>query len=135
MKASDVLMVASGTATLEAAVVGTPMVSLYVMHWLNYLIMKKLVISEHVTLVNIQADKAVIREFIQNAATPAALSAEVNRLLDDESYREKMVSNLLRIRNELQTPPAEIAKSDESEKYTSEHVAALAYNLLQHVDV
>ncbi len=101
MKACDALMVGSGTATLEAAVIGTPMVTLYVMHWLNYLIMKRLVISEFVTLVNIQAGKEVVRELIQNQANSATLVAETQRLLDDSSYRSNMIDELSAIRQQM----------------------------------
>ena len=144
MKACDVLMVASGTATLEAAVVGTPMLSLYVMHWLNYQIMKKLVISDYVTLVNIQAGDAVIKEFIQHQATPQALSAEVGELLDNSNYRKKMISDLRRIRSELEAPmgisaenykagvPAFERATDRTSDQTSDRVAALAHSMLPH---
>jgi len=128
MKACDVLMVASGTATLEAAVVGTPMLSLYVMHWINYRIMKKLVISEYITLVNIQAGRSIIKEYIQQEATPRALSSEVRQLLDDKDYREKMISDLLDVRSQLEAP---IDESDEVGQLTSERVARLALDMLQ----
>jgi len=131
MKSCDVLMVASGTATLEAAVIGTPMLSLYVMHWLNYHIMKKLVISDYVTLVNIQAEKAVIKEFIQQQATPEALSGELNKLLDDEGYRQTMISNLLSIRKELEAPLFESLEDRQGSEQASERVAALVLTMLQ----
>jgi len=94
MEASDSLLVCSGTATLEAAVLGTPMVTLYVTGWLNYQILKRMVISDYITLVNIQANQPVVRELIQHEATVEALVAETRRLLDDKQYRADMQSRL-----------------------------------------
>ena len=110
MRACDALIVGSGTATLEAAVIGTPMVTLYVMHWLNYQIMRRLVISEFVTLVNIQAGKEVVHELIQHQATPAALAEETQRLLHDLPYREQMVKELANIRQQMLDEPADVSE-------------------------
>ncbi len=110
MKACDALMIASGTATLEAAVVGTPSVSLYVMHWLNHAIMRRLITTEHITLVNIQANASVIKEMIQSEATPTALAHEVNRLLDDKDYRDQMIAEFTKIREALNQPALSIDK-------------------------
>lgn len=105
MRSCDVLLVGSGTATLEAAVIGTPMVTLYVMHWLNYMIMRRLVISKYVTLVNIQAGKPVVQELLQHDATATNLAAEANRLLDDEPYRKKMLEDLAAIQRQMFQDP------------------------------
>ena len=106
MRACDALLVGSGTATLEAAVIGTPMVTLYVMHWLNYMIMRRLVISPYVTLVNIQAGKSVVQELLQHDATANALAAETSRLLEDQSYRSKMLQELADIHDQMFSDPA-----------------------------
>ncbi len=101
MRACDALLVGSGTATLEAAVIGTPMVTLYVMHWLNYMIMRRLVISPFVTLVNIQAGKSVVQELIQDEATAQALADETIRLLEDQPYRSRMLEELSDIQKQM----------------------------------
>ncbi len=104
MRACDALAIASGTATLEAAIVGTPSVSLYKMHPLNYQIMRRLITSRFITLVNIQADTPVIQEFIQSDATAENLSNEIARILDDSSYRQTMLNAFDKIVNSLTTP-------------------------------
>ena len=143
MKACDVLMIASGTATLEAAVIGTPTVSLYVMHWLNHAIMRRLLTSEHITLVNIQANAAVIKELVQTDATPTELANEVNRLLDDTAYRNQMLAEFTKIREALNRPELSIDKSRQqsdtapeadSNTTTSERVARLALTMISHDD-
>jgi len=131
MKACDALMIASGTATLEAAVVGTPAVSLYIMHWLNHAIMRRLVITEYITLVNIQANASVIKEMIQSEATPTALAGEVNRLLDDKDYRDQMIAEFTKIREALNQPVLSIdpVTTSDHPTTTSERVARLAMTI------
>lgn len=126
MRACDALMVGSGTATLEAAVIGTPMVTLYVMHWLNYTIMKRLVISEFVTLVNIQAGKKVVRELIQQQASAATLAAETKRLLDDQLYRSNMINELSAIRRQMSDHPGD----NNTESGASARLATLLEDML-----
>ncbi|OCZ15921.1 lipid-A-disaccharide synthase, partial [Acinetobacter pittii] len=75
MNASDVIALASGTATLEAMLMHRPMVTFYKLHWLTYLIAKFLVKIPYYSLPNIIAGKKVIEELIQADATPENLAA------------------------------------------------------------
>jgi lipid-A-disaccharide synthase len=106
MAAADVLLAASGTATLQAAIIGTPMVIVYKMPWLVYLLARLLVRIRSIGLANIVAGRAFIPELIQHRATPALLAAAARRILEDASYREGMRTEMARVRSLLGRPGA-----------------------------
>jgi len=106
MAASDVLLVASGTATLQAAVVGTPMVLTYRTAGLTYWLARLLVRIPWIGLANIVAGRTIVRELIQRDATPERLSAEVARLLTDPQAASAMRTELRGVRDALGTPGA-----------------------------
>lgn len=68
MKKSDLALVASGTATLELALVGVPMVVIYKLAWLSYFIVSRLIKSQYISLPNVIIDKKLVPELIQNQA-------------------------------------------------------------------
>ena len=82
MRAADLLLVASGTATLEAALLGTPMVVCYRISRLSELLFKPLVRVPWISLANIALGRAVVPELYQRALSGAALGREALRLLD-----------------------------------------------------
>ena len=82
--ACDVTLIASGTATLEAALFKRPMVIAYNLHWLSWRIMAPKQIQPWIGLPNILCREFVVPEFIQDAATPQALSDAVLEWLDAE---------------------------------------------------
>ncbi|MFN2381521.1 MAG: lipid-A-disaccharide synthase [Guyparkeria sp.] len=84
MAASDALLIASGTATLEAALIGTPMVIAYRSNRLTYALARHLVRIEHIGLPNIILDREAVPERLQDAATPGQLAEDVERLLSPE---------------------------------------------------
>jgi len=88
MKHSDAVMVASGTATLETAILGTPMVILYKMSFLSYLLGKTLVKIKNIGLVNIVAEKTVVPELIQKQANAGRIAEVVRPLLMDNTTNE-----------------------------------------------
>ncbi|MCD6061037.1 MAG: lipid-A-disaccharide synthase [Moraxellaceae bacterium] len=88
MGSADAVVLASGTATLEAMLLKKPMVVAYRVHWLTYLIARLLVKSRFVTLPNLLADEELVPELIQHAATPQRIAAETLRWLENEKYRE-----------------------------------------------
>ncbi|GKS59023.1 lipid-A-disaccharide synthase [Nitrospira sp.] len=106
MAASDVLLVASGTATLQAAIVGTPMVLTYRTTWLTYQLAKRMILVRWIGLVNILAGREVIPELIQGDATGERLSQEALRLLRDRGAYEKMKQDLADVRQSLGEPGA-----------------------------
>lgn len=106
MKNSDLAFVASGTATLETACFGTPMVVVYRTSIPSYLIGRILVKIKNISLVNIVAGQRIVPELIQAELTPENLAREGRQLLSDESRAQRMRSELLRIREKLGSPGA-----------------------------
>jgi lipid-A-disaccharide synthase len=82
LKASDAAAVTSGTATLETAILGTPMAIVYKTSVLNYSVLRPLISVEHFGLINLIAGERLAKEFIQGDFTPENLAAELFRLLD-----------------------------------------------------
>ena len=91
MAGSKLLLVASGTATLEGALFETPLVIVYRMSRLNYFIAHRLIKIENIGLVNIILDEKVSPEFVQSEADPKAIAAAAGNLLSDEGLRAEMV--------------------------------------------
>ncbi|WP_447973298.1 lipid-A-disaccharide synthase [Nitrospira sp. Kam-Ns4a] len=115
MAASDVLLVASGTATLQAAIVGTPMVLAYRVSPLTYWLARWLIRANRtglvarlgcIGLVNIVAGRRIVPELLQGAASGARLREEAARLLDDGAEAEAMRAALRRVRAALGEPGA-----------------------------
>jgi lipid-A-disaccharide synthase len=106
MAASDLLFIASGTATLQAAIIGTPMVIAYKSPWLTYLLARLLVRVDSIGLANIVAGTPFIPELIQHRATPQNLADEARRILDGAAYRDGMRAEMARVRALLGAPGA-----------------------------
>jgi lipid-A-disaccharide synthase len=98
---ADAAIVASGTATLEAALALTPHVVLYRMSWLSWLIVRALVRVEFASLVNLLAGRAVVPELLQAACTPERIAAAVEPLLSASPERAAQLEALRAIRAEL----------------------------------
>lgn len=107
--AADVALVASGTATLEAALMKCPMVITYKMSSLSYWIMKRMSYLPYVGLPNVLAGRFVVPELLQGAATPAALAAELLALQDDGQRCSEIVSEFSRQHQLLRQNAAEKA--------------------------
>ncbi len=101
MEASDVLMIASGTATLEGAFFRTPMVLLYRISLLNLLIAPFVIRTRFIGIVNLLARRQTILELIQSEVTGDNIVREVERILEDRKYREGIVAELDYVRREL----------------------------------
>ncbi len=99
--ASDVVITASGTATLEIALYGKPMVIVYRVAALTYAIVSRLLKIDHIGLCNIVAGERVVPELLQKDASPAGIAAEISRFLDDEAYYEATRNKLRTIRDQL----------------------------------
>jgi lipid-A-disaccharide synthase len=102
----DVALVASGTVTLETAILGTPLVMAYRLSHLTYLLGRHLVKIPDLALVNVVAGKRVVPEFVQSAAQPQALAAEIASLLKDSTRRRAMRLELAKVRDKLGQPGA-----------------------------
>lgn len=106
MNLSELLLLASGTATLEATLLEKPMVILYKVSFLSYWIGKGLIRVKHIGLVNLLAGQEVIKELIQKEATPEKIAKEALRLLKDQALYQKVVTSLQTIRKNLGEPGA-----------------------------
>ncbi len=101
MQCCDAIIAASGTATLEIALLGIPNCITYKIAHLSYAILKRMVHIEHIGLVNIVAEKGIVKEFLQYQAKPGLIANEITRILDDEAYRNTMLQELNRVRKKL----------------------------------
>jgi lipid-A-disaccharide synthase len=106
MANSDVALVTSGTATLETAYFGTPMVVAYRTSWLTYLLGRMLVRIRNIGLVNIVAGKTVVPELLQASVTPRRLASAASRFLTDKALALETREMLSVIRTRLGTPGA-----------------------------
>lgn len=106
MALSDVLLIASGTATLQAAVVGTPMVLLYKTSPLTYRLARWLITVKWIGLVNLVGGRLIVPELVQEDATEERLCREVLHLLRDPSAYNDMKEGLKQVRQSLGEPGA-----------------------------
>ncbi|HNL88774.1 MAG TPA: lipid-A-disaccharide synthase [Nitrospira sp.] len=107
MAASDLLVVKSGTSTLQAAVVGTPMILFYrAPSWITYRLARLLIRVPWIGLANLVAGRGIVPELIHDEATPERLAHETVRLLTDRSAYDEMKTALRSVREALGTPGA-----------------------------
>ena len=107
--AADVVLVASGTATLEAALIGRPMVIAYRMPKLSYWLMDRHRRLPYVGLPNILAGEFIVPELLQDAATPENLAQAMLNLLADREVQERMRVRFAAIRAQLRRDAANSA--------------------------
>jgi lipid-A-disaccharide synthase len=101
LSAADCAIVASGTATIEAALLGTPMVVVYRVAPLTAFILRRLVRTPFISMANLVAGRRIVPELVQEAFTPAAVAAEIGRLLDSPTARAEMKAALAEVRTRL----------------------------------
>lgn len=102
MNISDLLIVASGTATLEAACLQTPMIIVYKLNWLTWQLGKLLVSTGgFIGMPNIVAGKEIVPELLQNKAKPEYVSQYAINLLENEYKRKKIIQELTQVRERL----------------------------------
>jgi lipid-A-disaccharide synthase len=118
MAHADAVWVASGTATLETALLGTPMVICYKMAVLSYVLGRLLVHIRFIGLVNIVAGKMISTELIQNRANGRAMARAILPMITDPIYRNRIKNELERVSDHLGKPGA------------SQRAAALALEMI-----
>ena len=101
VKAMDFALVASGTATLETALIGTPFFLLYKAGWSTYLLGKYLIKVSYLGLVNLLADDKVVPEFIQRDAHPETIAHEARVFLQSPELQQKMREEFRQVREKL----------------------------------
>jgi len=115
---ADIVIAASGTATLETALLGKPMVIIYKVSPLSSWIGKIIIKVKHIGLANIIAGKTIVPELIQDDANPERIAAEVIGILNDQDRMDGIKTELNKIREILGQPGA------------ADRAAALAWSML-----
>jgi len=92
--AADLALTASGTATLEAAILGIPMIVVYKMHPLTWQIARRMVRVPHVAMANLLAGERVVPEFLQGDARAETLASEARRWIASASLRQQAAERL-----------------------------------------
>jgi len=114
--AADISLSASGTATLESAVLGTPVVVMYRLSRATYILGKKLVKNlPHWSLVNIVAGKQIVPELIQSEVNGERIAAEVRKIVAPENYA-RVCEELALVRKKLGEPGASRRVAEEIHK-------------------
>jgi lipid-A-disaccharide synthase len=116
---SDMAIVASGTATLEVALLEIPMIIVYKVSPFTYCVGRIFIDVDHIGLVNIIAGKRVVPELIQGDATAGTIAEETEKILSDSALADRIKKDLRDLRQRLGNPGA------------AERTAGLAYELLQ----
>jgi lipid-A-disaccharide synthase len=96
--ASDLAVVASGTATLQTALIEVPMVVIYKLSPITYFLGKRIIKVKHISLVNLLAGRGVVAELIQKRANPEEIMKELRIIMFDEKYRGDMIRHLRAIK-------------------------------------
>ncbi len=120
--ACDVILTSSGTSALEIGLLNIPMVIVYRISPLSHFILSYLVSVKYLGLMNIMANREIVKEFIQNNARAAPVAEEALRLLNDDCYNRKMRQELSMIREQL------------GKGGGSKNIAALAHRMLNNKD-
>ena len=106
IRAADLVWVASGTATLETALLGKPMVIAYQVSPLSYWVGRAMIRVTWIGLVNIVAGRSLVPELIQKEARGERIAEETMRILEDEPYRRGMIEGLAEVKQNLGSPGA-----------------------------
>jgi lipid-A-disaccharide synthase len=99
--AADLVWTASGTATLETALLERPMIIVYRLSWLTFMIARLLVRVEHIGMVNLIAGERLVPELIQNDVNPDRIIEETRMVLDDAQVRSNISAKLAQLRERL----------------------------------
>lgn len=103
---SDAAVITSGTATLQAAISGVPMVVIYRVSPITYLLAKILVKVKNIAIVNIIAGRDVVPELTQSDVTPEKIAGVIRKILDDPLCMDNMKRDLRGVREKLGDPGA-----------------------------
>jgi lipid-A-disaccharide synthase len=120
--AADLVWAASGTATLETALLEKPMIVVYRVSWVTYWLARLLVNIKYIGIANIIAGKAIVPELVQSELSAERLVRESQAILNDHDARRRMIANLGQLREQLGSPGA------------ANRVAALAVSMMAPVE-
>ena len=103
---SDVAIVASGTASLEAALHGRPTVVIYRLSWANWWLAQHLAKVDFMSMTNLVAQREILPELLQRRATPENIADAIQKIMESVSSRENMIRELAKVRTMLGSPGA-----------------------------
>ncbi|MCB1168046.1 MAG: lipid-A-disaccharide synthase, partial [Leptospiraceae bacterium] len=101
MEASDLLILSSGTATMEAAYFGTPMVVLYKVGWINFFIISMVIRTRVIGMVNLLARRQVAVELLQTEVTPDTIFKHASDILESPALQSAIRSELEFVKHSL----------------------------------
>lgn len=113
LRHASAAVINSGTASLEAALIGTPQVVGYRMAYGTYVMLKGMIKVKFISLANLIIDRPAFRELLQDYFTADNLFDELNRILTDSSYRSRMMADYTEIRRLLGGPGASLRAAGE----------------------
>lgn len=114
---SDAAIITSGTATLQAAIKGVPMVIIYKVSPVTYLLGKILVKVKNIGIVNILAGREIVPELIQSDVNPKKIAGILKKMLENSTYSGMMKRDLLEIKDKLGSPGASDRAAEEIMKF------------------
>ena len=106
VNAADLVWAASGTATLETALLEKPMIVVYRVSWVTYWLARLLVNVKYIGIANIIAGKAIVPELVQSELSAERLVRESQAILNDHDARQGMIANLTKLKGQLGSPGA-----------------------------
>jgi lipid-A-disaccharide synthase len=106
VNAADLVWAASGTATLETALLEKPMIVVYRVSWITYWLARLLVNVKYIGIANIIAGKPIVPELVQSELSAERLVRESQAILNDHDARQGMIANLSQLRSQLGSPGA-----------------------------
>ncbi len=112
MKRCSAVVAASGTVSLELALLDTPMVITYRVSPVSYFIGRLLIKIKHFSLVNLIAEKEIVPELLQDEVTPEVICNHLDQLLTGESHLNQMKDGLKQVRDKLGSPGASARAAD-----------------------
>ena len=101
LSCSDISILASGTASLEAALFKKPMIIIYRMSWLSWFLLKRMHLISYIGLPNILLDRFAVPELIQNNVQPNNIAYKVLELLSDKKYLKELKNDFTKLHKEL----------------------------------
>ncbi|HEY8784207.1 MAG TPA: lipid-A-disaccharide synthase [Mucilaginibacter sp.] len=116
---AEAAIVASGTATLEAALFNVPQVLVYKGHPISIGIARAVIKIKFIGLVNLIMDSTVVKELIQQDCTPQNIAAELDNILNNISYRQNMLNNYDKLDEKMGEPGASAKTAELIIKYAS----------------